>query len=233
MAMNPRLLRPLATGFNPGNLSGLELWLDATQASSITLNTGNTPNTVSQWRDRRPSSTALLGQTASNQQPDYVASSLNGLPGIKLAAGRNLSTTTWANNFAQPTTYFCVFRTPASGTTWSLFDGLTARQTIFGNTITQLVMFAGSSATAITVVADTAYAAVLIYNGASSSARLNTKTAVTRNPSTNAISGLFIGSGAGVRNDINEFGLLSRAVTDSEAGRLMDYLARKWGITLT
>jgi hypothetical protein len=231
--MSPRLLRPVATGFNPGNLSGLELWLDATQTSTITLNTGNSPATVSQWRDRRPTSSALLAQQASNQQPDYVASSLNGLPGIKLAAGRNLGTTTWANNFAQPTTYFCVFRTPASGTTWSLFDGLTTRQHVFGNTATALVMFAGSSATAITVVANTVYAAVLIYNGASSSARLNTKTAVTRNPSTNNINKLFIGSAGGLRNDINEFGLLSRAVTDSEAGRLMDYLARKWGITLT
>jgi len=231
--MNNRLLRPLASGFNPGNLSGLELWLDATQASTITLNTGNSPATVSEWRDRRPTSSARLGRAASGQQPEYVATSLNGLPGINFAAGKTLGSENYSNNFAQPTTYFVVFRTPASNAPWSVFDGQTTRQHIFGNTNTQVVMFAGSSAAAITVAADTVYAGVFVYNGASSTARLNTKTALTRNPGANNINGLFIGSASGLRNDINEFGLLSRAVTDSEDDRLMDYLAKKWGITLT
>jgi hypothetical protein len=232
MAMNPRLLVPRAS-FDPGSLPGLELWLDATQASSITLNTGNSPATVSEWRDRRSTSSARLGRNASGQQPEYVAVSLNGLPGIKLAAGKTLGSESYSNNFAQPTSYFVVFRTPADNATWSLFDGVTTRQHIFGNTNTQLVMFAGSSATAITVAADTVYAAVFVYDGASSTARLNTKTALTRNPGANNISGLFVGTSQGLRNDINEFGLLSRAVTDSEANRLMDYLSKKWGVTLT
>jgi hypothetical protein len=35
MAMSPRLLRPLATGFNPKSISGLALWLDGADSSSL------------------------------------------------------------------------------------------------------------------------------------------------------------------------------------------------------
>jgi hypothetical protein len=94
-------------------------------------------------------------------------------------------------------------------------------------------MFAGANLGPVTIVGSAWYAAVLIYNGSSSLLRLNTKTATTGNPGTNAISGLVIGTATGVRGDVNEFGMLSRAVTDAEAGKLLDYMAKKWAITLT
>ena len=37
MAMSPRLLRPRASGFNPRSIPGLAVWLDASKASSVTL----------------------------------------------------------------------------------------------------------------------------------------------------------------------------------------------------
>ena len=50
MPMSPRLLRPRAAGgFNPKSLSGLTLWLDAADASAVTLD-GN--SRVSQWSDK-------------------------------------------------------------------------------------------------------------------------------------------------------------------------------------
>lgn len=48
MGMNPKLLRPRSTGFNPKSISGLALWLDASDLSTITLNGSN----VSEWRDK-------------------------------------------------------------------------------------------------------------------------------------------------------------------------------------
>jgi hypothetical protein len=47
MPMNPRLLRPIATGFNPKSIANLGMWLDASSDGSLTLN----GNTVSEWRD--------------------------------------------------------------------------------------------------------------------------------------------------------------------------------------
>ncbi|MBM4022158.1 MAG: hypothetical protein FJ284_07945 [Planctomycetes bacterium] len=229
--MSPRLLRPKASGvFFPSQLANLEMWLDASKTSSVTLN----GSTVSEWRDVRSTSSYLVSNSAAGQQPAWVASSRNGLSGINFGVGQNLFTpVSPAFNFSQPTTYFIVFQAPTSSGAWALFDGITTRQHVFGNNETQLTMFAGSSATAATIVGSTFYAVVLIYNGTSSSRRLNTRTAITVNPGTNAINQLRIGSSSGVRGDVNEFGVLSRAVTDAEATSLLTYLGKKWAITIT
>lgn len=230
MAMSPRLLRPLASGFSPARLSGLELWVDASQGSTITLNGSN----VSEWRDVRAGAAYKLTNAAAGQQPARVTSSKNGLSGINFAAGRTLSIPVAQTfSFSQPTTYFIVFQAPTGIGSWGLFDGLTTRQHVFGNGPTQLTMFAGSSATAGTIIQSAFYAAILIYNGSASSRRLNSKTATTVNPGANAISRLVIGSAGGVRGDVNEFGMFSRAVSDSEASALLTYLGKKWAITIT
>lgn len=225
--MNPRLLRPRASGFSPGSLSGLQFWGDASQTSSVTLNS----TTVSEWRDRRSTSTAKLVQTTAAFQPTWKSVSRNGMPGINFPASARLNWTTLS--LAQPTSYFFVFQTPADSAGWSIFDGATSRQHVFGNNNTQFIQFAGSSAATITVSAATFYACVLVYNGASSSVRLNTKTATTTNPGTNAITNFFLGTTSGIRGDVNEFGILSRAVSSVEASQLIGYMAAKWAITLT
>ena len=73
-AMNPRLLRPLASGFNPKSIDGLDAWWDAADSATITTVSG----AVSQWDDKsgngrnatqtvannRPTLTTLAGKTA-------------------------------------------------------------------------------------------------------------------------------------------------------------------------
>lgn len=227
MAMNQRLLRPTASGFSPSSLANLEAWLDASQSSTVTLN----GSTVSEWRDRRSASSVKVSQPVAGQQPTWVASSKNGLSGINFPAGRTVTSASFA--FNQPTTFFTVFQAPTSAGTWAFFDGSVTRQHVYGNSQTEIRMFAGVNLGPVTIVGSAWYAAVLIYNGASSLLRLNTKTATTGNPGTNAMSGLVIGTATGLRGDLNEFGMLSRAVTDAEAGKLLDYMAKKWAITLT
>lgn len=230
MAMNPRLLVPRTTGFSPAKLAGLELWLDASKASTVTLNGSN----VSEWRDARPTGAFLVNQGTADQQPAWVSSSRNGLPGINFGAAKTLATATSpAFNFSQPTTYFTVFQAPTSSGSWALFDGLTTRQHLFGNNPQGAVMFAGSFPAAATLVGSTFYAAILIFNGASSSHRFNTKTATTVNPGANAINRLVIGSANGVRGDVNEFGMFSRAISAAEAETLLAYLGKKWAITIS
>jgi hypothetical protein len=72
MGMNPRLLRPTATGFDPRRIAGLEAWWDASVASSVTLNSGN----VSQWNDLSGQGKHLTQSTAG-QQPEYSLASVN------------------------------------------------------------------------------------------------------------------------------------------------------------
>lgn len=73
MALSPRLLVPRATGFSPKSISGLAAWYDASNASSITLNS----TTVSQWSDLSGNGRHQVQATAA-RQPIYNATGLNG-----------------------------------------------------------------------------------------------------------------------------------------------------------
>jgi hypothetical protein len=61
-------------GFNPSLTAGLVLWLDASDATTITQTSGN----ITQWIDK---STSALTATAANN-PTLVANVQNGFPGI-------------------------------------------------------------------------------------------------------------------------------------------------------
>jgi hypothetical protein len=86
MPMNPRLLRPMASGFNPRSISGLSLWLDASDSSTITLNGSN----VSEWRDKSGAGSPAAAQGFAANQPAYNASGLNGRGTIDFATTRSL-----------------------------------------------------------------------------------------------------------------------------------------------
>lgn len=63
MAMSPRLLRPIASGFNPKSIASLGLWLDASADSSLTFNA----TTVSEWRDLSGNGRHFAQETGASQ----------------------------------------------------------------------------------------------------------------------------------------------------------------------
>ena len=71
MAMNPRLLRPTASGFNPASISGIVHWWDANDASTVTLDSG----AVSTWTSKAGTTTAASQSTANNRP---VTTTVNG-----------------------------------------------------------------------------------------------------------------------------------------------------------
>jgi hypothetical protein len=71
--MNPRLLRPTPTGFDPRRIAGLQLWLDGSDSSTFTLN----GSTVSEWRDKSGNSRHFAQATAA-QQPVAASNVKNG-----------------------------------------------------------------------------------------------------------------------------------------------------------
>ena len=74
MPMSPRLLRPRAAGgFSPKTIAGLQLWLDAADASTITVDTG-----VSEWADKSGVGSKKFVQTTGNNQPATGTQTLNG-----------------------------------------------------------------------------------------------------------------------------------------------------------
>ena len=226
MAMSPRLLRPVASGFDPRRISGLELWLDGSDSSTITLNA----TTVSEWRDKSGKGKNFTQVTALSQ-PTFTASARNGRSGINLPAGRTLIGPA-GFSFAQPTTWFLTFQAPTTSGQWALYDGNTARQHLFGNASTEMRMFAGAGPVVATITQSVWYAAVLAYNGASSTHRVSTLTASTVNAGAASITAPRIGSGQGLRGDLGEIGMFSRALSDTEATAMLRYLSKKWDVTL-
>lgn len=225
MGMSPRLLRPRG-GFTPKNIAGLQLWLDASDASTMTFN----GSAVSEWRDKSGKSNTFIQSTAVTQ-PTFVASSRNGKSAINFPNFTNVSGPA-GFSFAQPTTWFLAFQAPTTSGTWSLFDGDGDRQHIFGNAETELRMFAGGAPVVATITSSTWYVAILIYNGASSTHRVSTLTASTANAGTNAISVPRIGANSGLRGDLGEIGFVNRAISDAEATAVMRYLSARWAVTL-
>ena len=226
MPMNPRLLRPLSTGFDPRRISGLELWLDGSDSSTITLNS----TTVSEWRDKSGKSNTFTQAVALNQ-PTFVASSKNGRSAINFPNVAQMNGPA-GFSFAQPTTWFIAFQAPTSSGQWALFDGNTSRQHVFGNASTEMRMFAGSAPVIATITQSTWYLAVLVYNGTSSTHRVSTLTASTVNAGANAITAPRIGANAGLRGDLGEIGVFSKALSDTEATAVMRYLSKKWAVTI-
>jgi len=71
MPMNPRLLRPTASGFNPASIAGIANWWDANDAATVTLNSG----AVETWTSKAGRRNAAT-QTVANNRP--VTTTVNG-----------------------------------------------------------------------------------------------------------------------------------------------------------
>lgn len=105
MAMSPRLLRPLASGFNPKKFTGLAAWYDASVASSITLNS----TTVSQWDDLSGNSRHQV-QASASLQPTYNATGLNGKGALTTTGTQWMQASAFATPAAGEYTAFSVLK---------------------------------------------------------------------------------------------------------------------------
>lgn len=63
MAMNPRLLRPTASGFNPATISGIAQWWDANDSAAVLLNSAF----VESWTSKAGTKTVASQSTANNR----------------------------------------------------------------------------------------------------------------------------------------------------------------------
>lgn len=121
MAMSPRLLRPRASGFDPRSIANSVLWLNASDASSITLD----GTAVTAWASRVGS--ASVTQSVTNNAPAYASSvaGLNNRPAL-LFDGTNdvlLNTATGLLATGSPAmTLIIAHRTGASLGTNCIFD---------------------------------------------------------------------------------------------------------------
>jgi hypothetical protein len=72
-------IRPCLRSFQPNDILGCQLWLDAADPSTIALSSG----TVTLWNDKSGNGYSVIQPIAANR-PTYTTNLLNGLPGIQL-----------------------------------------------------------------------------------------------------------------------------------------------------
>ena len=241
MAMNPRLLRPTATGFTPKSISGLVLWLDLSDTASVTLD-GN--GLISNITDK--SGNGFDGsQTTAGNRPGV--STLNGRQcgnwgttsnSLRVIYSHGSNGNNWRDGFIAAAW-------DAGGSAFPAFNGLFTANAISGTA--NGAILDGVSGTA-------AWAADGIWHRpAGSILQTNSATPVEDGATTFAfptitspfvvrgqakadvgVNGWQLGcdrslAGRGWLGRIGEVIVFNRQITSSEALRVRRYLASKWG----
>jgi hypothetical protein len=233
MPMNPRLLRPLATGFNPRSIAGLSGWWDADDASTITLNS----TTVSEWRDKSGNGQHLLQNTALNQ-PIYTVNAQNGRA---VATFSSTFMKVDSVSLPQPFTVIAAYRQTATIQQRVLLSGNPSA----GSTLNMMVVTNPSSLSGMNL--GTAFFPISstttwqtqhhVGNGASSVVARNLDPDITGDAGLNGPLSLVLGSSASgnsgfFQGSLGELVIYNRALTRTEREQLVRYFANRWGITV-
>ena len=256
--MNPRLLRPLTTGFDPRNLSGLVAWYDAsdlqylaqTSSGATAATADNDP--VAYWAPRFGS--AVLTQTVNNNRPALKLASVNGRASLAFDGSNDrLSNATLNLTLANAFTLCAVlkYNVPATGHQIPVaftntdgfgspsFGGGTIEINRTGNTFGAVVgsrLAANENAVNGGTPTSAAVAHLVRFDNPTISLFTNgtSRGTATRTQAANSDSGLFVGAYATgiLPANINacEIVYYSRALTDSEITRLQRYFAARWGL---
>lgn len=251
MAMNPRLLRPRASGFNPLSIGQLAGWWDAATATSVSLNSGE----VSQWNDLSGNG-RHASQSVANNQPTYSTSARNGRNAIQFNGSTDFLRGSWPVTLTQQSVFAAVSMSSTNSWGRPFTQGITQDGTATGAIVTADFAMtghyiplirnstsaafgsynAGSIRASTSVSYDTWGVWSSIHTGSQIQNRLDNGTASTY--STTAYNTTFhtFCIGAILGPSVNQFfaGLIgevivySRAVTDAERNRIAAYLKAKW-----
>jgi hypothetical protein len=248
--MNPRLLRPLASGFNPKSIAGLGLWLDASVTSSLTFN----GDTVSEWRDLSGSG-RHFSQATAGSQPDGNSRTQNGLRVLDFDGNDFLTGNSATLNLTRNVsglTVFAVVKEDVIASNVTLFfastgGGLTrlsvrnfGTQKTAGGRRLDADSFASTGDNLRTtnplvssVVADYANADLFLYeSGTLTASNTSFQTAGTTSDTDStgvAIAGNLAGA-EGLNGFFSEVVVYQRALPTTERQKIEGYLAWKWGL---
>jgi len=240
MAMNNRLLRPRASGFNPKSIAGLQLWLDAADSSAISTGTG-----VSEWRDKSATG-SKWAQATGNDQPATGTATMNGKNVLEFDGSNDSLSATTPLSTSMPLTMFVVQRivasrtfgmTYTSGTSGGHFDirqdSFTGRLEVVANA-TQV---AGTGATTDRI-GNNDILSVRFPTTGNNSVFLN-GTELTAGPGVVARPVLTGTHYIGRRSDgfhaniqVAEIIAYSTLLTDTQRKTVESHLGKKWGITV-
>jgi hypothetical protein len=224
-------------------MDGLALWLDAADASSLTL----VDNRISQWRDRRGASLAMA-QNTPGAQAFYGGWTLNGQPVVRFE-GNQAMTTSASVPIGTQISIFVVARLTASNTGLNrLINGYTNGWLFVGtDTSDRVATFYGSNSgnwqttqgNSTTTWLNQWHTVSSVNNGTDSQYINGLASAPRINPMGNFNNPISLGGVFGDpeqysqmwTGEVAEVLIFSRAVTSDERQMVEVYLAQKWGLT--
>lgn len=241
-------------GFKPSNQSGLGVWLDASDLSTLTFN----GSTISAWANKGNTGAGNAVQATTSAQPLYIASSINSLPALRgRHDGTNPSQLLITDSAALNYTTFEMFVVYKRNTDLGAIEMIGGKYAVTGNqremrvlisASDQLAVAAGTDGTAGTLAQatfgsaaalNTPYVANGRYDATNLIVQQNNGTAVTA-----ALASIFAGTvGFSVFSrdttfadpaaiDLSEILFFTAIRTVSERTQINNYLSAKYGISL-
>jgi len=216
--------------FAPTDIAGLQLWLDASDASTITESSGS----VSQWDDKSGNGNHVSQGTAADQ-PTTGVRTINGLNVLDTDVGDYL--TRDITNIPVPYTVFIVSQLDTTGSL--AFVGISGvsvpgsgDSVAIGANSTNFYMFAGDALLSVPV--DTSVHVLTgLVNGASSVLAVDGAETVG-DAGTRPLSVITVPyHNIGANSAIAEVLVYDSALSTADREALEVYLAQKWGITLS
>lgn len=224
--------------FTPLEISGLQLWLDANDTETITLNS----NTVSSWNDKSGNGYHVSQSTATNQ-PTYTYSALNSKNVVRFDGANDVLTNTTDTPVGGSTnrTVFVVFNHNS---------GIIKYPFVLGNSTSTGQAFGISQEIAVRVnsgsrkwstAVDSTHAIVTIVLDGTSTTDLSAwkngsslTVSSTAVQTINTAAGFIIGngpSGGNLQGDVAEIIVYNSALSTSDRQSVESYLSTKWGIS--
>ena len=206
-------------------------WIDANNSGSLTIGGGST---VTQWNDLGTGGNNLTTGVA----PVYTTGVLNGLPGVDFNGGGTLLTGVFS--VAQPLMVVIVWKQSASAPSASGFilDG--DRVSSAANRLIIINNFTGGNYNTyantlvdqgVAIATNTAYHSRAVFNGASSSSKLNASVLTGTNPGIGTIAnGICLNPNSAQSNAIICEAYIVENPTAGDLTNSDAYVLAKWGV---
>ena len=216
--------------WSPLNLSDLVLWLAADKITGL-----SDADPVVTWEDESGTGDDPTQGTA-DLRPTYQTGELNSLPVVRYDASNDRLVVALATDLVQPITQFGVVKIGADTATNRQIDGGDTGATRCVTFINggNWELFAGTLLSGAAISADTWYYFIALFNGASSSLRVNGSEVLSGDAGAQDHGGYSIGSafdGSAVwQSDFAEYGIQDGAISAGEITSLEAYIVDKYAL---
>ena len=214
-------------GFSPADVSGLILWLDASEGI-----TKDGSNLVSAWADQSGSGNNL---SAGGNKPTWTDSELNGLPAVVFGSDTSLAKATWSGGaISQPFYVFAVMTFGQSPEEYNWDGGGSSDRFYFYNDTDSRIVSCGTELTISGNPANNYYYVTFFVDGVSSNQRRNGVSQNSGNMGSGSWNGITLASRYSDEsyNDPKfcEFLVYDNDVGTSNRDEIETYLAEKYDL---